>query len=318
MFGFFDIGVPSSLQSKLDNMNGGSGHIGAFVVGMIGALVAGPCSGPVLLSIITMIGQRGELMLGAVLMMVFSLGMGMIFLIAGAFSTTLIQPGMWMETVKKSFGLIMWAGAIYFAAPHLSDWVTALIAAAMLISTAVYIWPEAESYDSFWIKRTKKLYTFVGGLIGAYLLLSVLLTKGFIMPPLQLSTGSATAPASGVEWLSDEPAALKQAAAENKIVMLDFTADWCAACKELEHFTYPDSRVVALSKQMVPLMIDATKSGDPAVAALLEKYGVQGLPTVHFLKPNGEIIAGNTVTGFVDADAFLERMNAAMAALNAP
>ena len=94
--------------------------------------------------------------------------------------------------------------------------------------------------------------------------------------------------------------------------MLDFTADWCAACKELEHFTYTDPKVIAESKKMVTLMIDATKGDDPVVKGLLEKYNVKGLPTVHFLRPDGTVIEGNTVTGFLNAEQFLPYMNKAL------
>jgi len=312
MFGLFDIGMPSSVQTKLSQY-GGTGYTGAFVIGMVGALVAGPCSGPVLLSIIALISKQGEVGLGALLMAVFSLGMGMIFLVAGAFSSTLLRPGAWMDTVKKSFGLVMWAGALYFLSPHLSDTVTALIASAMLLLTAVYAWPESEEEHGFWVARARKLYTVVGVLVGAYLLLGVLLTKGFILPPVQLASGGAAAAAQGprIAWGHDEAAALATAKAEGRPVMIDFTADWCAACKELEHLTYTDAGVIEASQGLVPVMIDATRGDDPAVKALIQKYDVGGLPTVKFLRPDGTPIEDLTVTGFLPPADFLPRMQAA-------
>lgn len=315
MFGLFDLGMPASIQTKLSEY-GGSGYTGAFVIGMVGALVAGPCSGPVLLSIIALISKQGEIGLGAALMAVFSLGMGMIFIVAGAFSTTLLRPGAWMETVKKSFGLVMWAGALYFLSPHLSETVTALIAAAMLLVTGVFAWPENDEEHGFWVARGRKLYTVVGVLVGAYLLLGVLITRGFILPAVSLAgvgSGAATEKA-GVVWGSDEPSALARALAEGKPVMIDFTADWCAACKELEHFTYTDPAVIAESEKMVTLMIDATRGDDPVVKALVEKYEVAGLPTVKFLKPDGTTLHDLTVTGFIPAPEFLPKMQAALAA----
>lgn len=311
MFGLFDVGVPSSIQTRLSQY-GGAGYGGAFVVGMVGALVAGPCSGPVLLSIIALISKQGEVALGALLMAVFSLGMGMIFLVAGAFSSSLLRPGPWMETVKKSFGLVMWAGALYFISPHLSDTMTALIASGMLLVTAVYTWPENDEEHGFWVARGRKLYTVVAGIVGAYLLVGVLVTRGFILAPLQLSGGGAAeASKPGVVWGSDEAAGLAKAKAENKPVMIDFTADWCAACKELEHFTYTDPGVIAASADFVPVMIDATRGDDPAVKALLEKYEVAGLPKVIFMKPDGSILNDLTVSGFIPASEFLPRMDSA-------
>jgi thioredoxin:protein disulfide reductase len=314
MFGLFDIGLPSALQTRLSQVGGGGGFGGAFVIGMVGALVAGPCSGPVLLSIIALIGQKGEVALGALLMIVFSLGMGMIFLAAGAFSTTLLRPGAWMDTVKKSFGIVMWVGAIYFLAPHLSATTTALVTAAMLMVTATFAWPADES-EGFWIARTRKLYSVVGGLIGAYLLVGVLATKGFILPPVQLATAPSAGPgATGtrIAWSTDEPKAIELAQAQNRPLLIDFTADWCAACKELEHYTYTDPQVIAASAGMVPVMVDATDGSDPQVKALLEKYEVRGLPTVKFLSPDGKPIEELTVTGFVEAEHFLPRMEAAL------
>lgn len=316
MFGLFDVGVPSSIQTKLAQY-GGAGYGGAFVIGMVGALVAGPCSGPVVLAIIALIGKHGEVGLGAALMAVFSLGMGVIFLVAGAFSTTLIRPGAWMDTVKKSFGVIMWAGALYYIAPHLSDTVTALLAAAMALVTAVFAWPESEEMEGFWVARARKLYSVVGALVGAYLLLGVLITKGFILPPLQIAAAGGAASevkAAGIVWGSDEPAALARAAAEGKPVIIDFTAEWCAACKELEHFTYTDPTVMSAAERMVPVMIDVTRGDDPVNKALLEKYGVAGLPTVKFLRPDGTPIEELTVTGFLKAEDFLPKMEAALAA----
>ena len=312
MFGLFDLGVPSSIQTKLSQY-GGAGYGGAFVVGMVGALVAGPCSGPVLLSIIALISKQGEVALGALLMAVFSLGMGMIFLVAGAFSSSLLRPGPWMETVKKSFGLVMWAGALYFISPHLSDTLTALIASAMLLVTAVYTWPESEEEHGFWVARGRKLYAVVGGIVGAYLLLGVLVTRGFILAPIQLSGGGGAAEAKpGIAWGSDEAGALARAASEGKPVLIDFTADWCAACKELEHYTYTDAGVIASSQSFVTVMVDATRGDDPRVKALLEKYDVAGLPTVKFLKPDGSTLNDLTVTGFIPASEFLPRMQSAL------
>ena len=314
MFGFFDIGLPSALQTRLSQIGGGGGFGGAFVIGMVGALVAGPCSGPVLLSIIALIGQKGEVALGALLMVVFSIGMGLIFLAAGAFSTTLLRPGAWMDTVKKSFGIVMWVGAIYFLAPHLSAVTTALVTSAMLIVTATFAWP-ADEGEGFWIARTRKLYSVVGGLVGAYLLVGVLLTKGFILPPLQLGAPAAQGPATAgthIAWSTDEAKAIALAQAQNRPLLIDFTADWCAACKELEHYTYTNPDVIAASANMIPVMVDATDGSDPQVKALLEKYQVRGLPTVKFLKPDGQPLEHLTVTGFLAAEEFLPRMEAAL------
>ncbi|MCB9760401.1 MAG: thioredoxin family protein [Alphaproteobacteria bacterium] len=312
MFGFFDVGVPSSLATKLSE-KGGAGYAGAFVVGAVGAIVAGPCSGPVIASLMVLIGQQGELLLGVTMMGAFSLGMGMIFLVAGTFSGQVLRPGAWMDTVKKAFGIIMWLGAIYFVAPHLSDAVTAGLTAAVLLSTAVFGWPHQEEDDGSMVIRARRLYGVVGGLVGVYLLLGLLVTEGFILPPMSMGVaGAATTKAPAIPWQSDEPTALAMAAEAGKPVVLDFTADWCAACKELEHFTYTDPAVIALAGEFVPVMIDATRDDDPRIQALFNKYAVTGLPTVLFMKPDGTVHQGLTLRGFEGAEPFLARMNAAL------
>jgi len=313
MFGFFDVAVPSSIATKL-NQKGGAGFGGAFIVGMVGGVVAGPCSGPVIASLMVMIGQQGEIAMGAALMLAFSLGMGILFIIAGTFSSLMLQPGMWMDTVKKFFGVLLWLGAIYYASPHLPETAVALLTAFVLLSTAVFGWPKPDGaqMEGDTITGMKRLYGVTGGLVGGYLLVGTLATSGFILPPLQLGGGAAAAVESGPEWRSDEAASLAYAQENNLPVIIDFTADWCAACKELEHFTYTDPRVIAQSKKFVPVMIDATKDTDPEVAALLKKYKVNGLPTVKFLQPDGSPMNDLTLTGFIPADEFLPLMDAAL------
>ncbi len=316
MFGLFDVSVPSGLATRL-NRFGGPGYVGAFVVGMIGAVVAGPCSGPVVVSLMVLIGQQSEVFLGIALMLAFSLGMGVLFLLAGVFSSTIIRPGAWMESVKKFFGVLMLLGAIYFISAHLPDVLVPLLVSAVLMVTAVFGWP-ADDSGGFYLTRTLKLYSIVAALVAAWLLLGTMAVNGFLIGPL--STHSSTdshgiSTTAGIHWLNDESEALVLARSEGKPMMVDFTADWCAACKELETFTYSNPAVVDLSRDFVALLIDATSDKDPQVKALLEKYKVKGLPTVAFVAPDGTLFDDITVTGFVDAEEFLSRMKKTQAKL---
>jgi thiol:disulfide interchange protein DsbD len=123
--------------------------------------------------------------------------------------------------------------------------------------------------------------------------------------------GGAAAPAAeGIAWMDDEAAALARAAAENKPLLIDFTAEWCQACHELDRFTFSDARVRALAADgYVALRVDCTKGTDPAVRAIQQKYGVTGLPTVVFARGDGSVI--DKTIGFVKADPFLATMQAA-------
>ena len=316
MFGLFDVGVPSALQSRLSGKGGGGSYGGALVLGMIGAVLAGPCSGPVVASVLALIGQGGEVALGAGLMFAFSLGMGMIFLVTGAMTGWLPSRGPWMATVKKAFGLIMWAGAVYFAAPQLPDRVTAFIVAFMLLGTAVFAWPDPEDGEGFVLTRLRMSYSLIGGLIGAVTLVGALL--GPALEAQRTAVGASATAASSttqgpqVTWLSSESEALAKAQAEGKPLIIDFTADWCAACHELEKFTFSERSVASeITSNYVALRIDCTDKGDEAVKAIQKKYGVTGLPTVVFAKPDGTAI--DHTVGFVEAPDFLPRLTNARA-----
>jgi thiol:disulfide interchange protein DsbD len=313
MFGFFDVGVPSFLASRLQGRAGG-GYGGALGLGVIGAILAGPCSGPVVASILALIGTEGDLPFGAMLMFAFSLGMGMIFLVTGAASGWLPSRGAWMVTVKKGFGIVLWLGAIYYASAHLSPTVTALATSAVLLVTAVFGWPHPDDGEGPFTVSLRRLYGIVGGLIGAYLLLGTLVKDGFILPPVSLASvgGGAAQAQPGINWVRTEAEALELAKSTGKPVMIDFTAEWCAACHEMEKYTYTDARVIAAAEGFVPAMLDCTKSGDPVVDAVQKKYGVTGLPTVVFVMPDGRRLGGTV--GFVEAEDFVKEMQAALEA----
>ena len=314
MFGLFDVAMPSGVTTKLNQM-GGAGYGGAFVVGMVGAIVAGPCSGPVIAALMVLVGTEGEILLGVSLMLAFSLGMGVLFLAAGVFSSVLLRPGAWMESVKRVFGVIMLLGAIYFIKAHMPEWATAMLTAGVLLSTAVFGWPSDDS-EGPKITKAHKLYSVVAGIVGAWLLVGLMATYGFILPPLQFSSGTGVEAAGPhIEWQADEAAARAQAKAENKPLVIDFTAEWCAACQELEHITYQDPRVIERSASFIPVMLDSTDAKDPTVKALQEKYEVVGLPTVVFVLPDGTTMDDLKVTGFVGADDLLARMDDALGRL---
>lgn len=312
MFGFFDLQVPGAIQSRISGFQGRGGYGVAFVFGTIGAVLAGPCSGPVVFSILGVIAAQGQVAFGALLMFSFALGMGMIFLVTGAATGWLPARGAWMTTVKKSFGIVMWLGAIFYAQPLLTNVQTALLTAAVLLTTAVFAWPHPDDGEGFVTTRARQLYTVVGGIVGAYLLLGTLVTQGFILPPLRLSAAGTAAAGPAIPWLRDEASAVAAAQASGKLMVIDFTAEWCQACHELEKYTYTDPAVIAEAEHFVPAMLDCTRSDDPAIKAVQQKYGVTGLPTVVFARADGTIV--NVVVGFVPAPEFLAEMKKARGA----
>jgi len=317
MFGAFDIGVPSFIASRLSGKGGGGGFGGAFVLGMIGAVLAGPCSGPVVASVLALIGQGGNVALGAGLMFSFSVGMGMIILVAGGATGWLPKRGMWMIAVKQSFGVFLWLGAIYFALPLIPFPYGGFLTSLVLLGTAVFAWPNDEDGESFALRRLRQSYALIGGLAGAYLLLAFTLVQaGFLHEGGFVASASASSSEggarAGIQWVRTEAEALELAKSTGKPVMIDFTAEWCAACHEMEKFTYTDPRVIAESGKFVTAMLDCTEKGDAVMDAVQKKYGVTGLPTVVFVMPDGRRLGGTV--GFVEADDFLKEMQAALEA----
>jgi thiol:disulfide interchange protein DsbD len=147
--------------------------------------------------------------------------------------------------------------------------------------------------------------------LGVYLIVGTLLVRGFVLPPMNLSgagtaaaSGPAEAPDAGVDWLHDETEALARAAEEGKPVIIDFTAEWCAACKELSAFTFSAPEVQAELKRFVSAKIDFTTKTEE-VERLSEKYDVKGLPLVVFYDSSGRLVEGQRVIGFIDKDQML-------------
>lgn len=312
MFGFFDVQVPGFLQSRISGFDERGSYYAAFVFGVIGAVLAGPCSGPVVAAILGVIAAQGQVLFGALLMFVFALGMGMIFLVTGAATGWLPQRGPWMVMVKKSFGVVMWLGAIYYAKSLFTDTQTAMLTAGVLLVTAVFGWPHADDGEGVMTVRLRQLYGIVAGVVGIYLVLGLLLTQGFILPPVRLATGSTATSTASIKWLRTEEEALAAARASGLPLMIDFTAEWCAACHEMERETYTDPRVIAAAGGFVTAMIDCTDEASPAIKAVQKKYGVTGLPTVVFAMPDGRIL--NSTVGFVEAGSFTAEMAKAQGA----
>jgi thiol:disulfide interchange protein DsbD len=180
------------------------------------------------------------------------------------------------------------------------------------LSTAVFAWPHADDGEGFFTVRARQLYAIVGAIVGAYLLLGTLLTQGFILPPMQLGGAGAAAQGPKIPWLRDEASAVRAAEASGKLMVIDFSAEWCQACHELEKYTYTDPAVIAEAENFVPAMLDCTRSDDPAIKAVQQKYGVTGLPTVVFARADGTIV--NVVVGFLPAPEFLAEMKKARGA----
>ncbi len=311
-FGFYKIALPSGLQLRLNTAGGGASVVGVFVMGLAGGLIAAPCVGPVLAGLILWIGQEGSPALGALYMSAFSLGFGTLFLILGAGGNAVMpKAGAWMIGVERVLGTMLFAGALYFLNQVVEPTTFAVVLGAFLVILGRWMAPSpGEAESSFLLLRSG-----LGILVTAVGLLAVLGTvamNGWFLPrPLFLGGGGveSVAPAhAGIQWQAADEARVDLALRSGEPVLIDFTADWCIACRELEKMTFADAAVVAEAKRFTALQVDCTRSKDPAIQAIQARFGVNSLPTVLMIGSDGERVAGATVRGFLEPEAFVERM----------
>ena len=317
MYGVFDLQVPAFIRNKVGTAQTGSGYGGAFATGLIAGVVASPCVGPVLVSVLTYIAQTQNLFLGFILLFSFAMGLGLLFMVLGTSSgliSKMPKAGSWMEITKFVFGTVMVVMALYYIAPIYPKWLfnSLLGLAIVLIASAYGAFESNTSLSaSGRLRKGGALAAFVIGLLFAGV--GVLDKAGIALPSSTgggLVASAASSPKLGWQKFSDK--ALADALASKKPVLIDFYADWCGACKELEHETFTDARVRDLSGKFALLQIDATDDF-PGLDKLKSTYGVMGLPTMIFYDTTGVVRRELTVTGFEDADTFVKKMNGALA-----
>jgi thiol:disulfide interchange protein DsbD len=328
MFGFFEIQLPSFIQSKFSDasnkMKGGN-FVGVFVMGALSAVIVGPCVAPPLAAALAFIAQTGNTTLGGVALFVLALGMGVPLLLVGLSAGALLpRAGGWMNAVKYFFGVLMLAIAIYLVSPIIPAWINMLLWALLLIASAIYLHAldPLPAHASGWSRLWKGLgvVLLIGGLS---IILGMLAGSRDLLQPLDVFKGGVagtggTAMAAEPEGLvfakvksvADLDARLAAAKAEGREVMLDFYADWCVSCKEMERFTFKDPKVQARLQKMVLLQADVTANSD-ADKALLKRFGLFGPPGLIFWDGAG-VQSDYKVIGFEQADKFLASIESAL------
>ncbi|MBK7899846.1 MAG: protein-disulfide reductase DsbD [Azonexus sp.] len=311
MFGFYELQLPTALQSKLSqeagHLQGGRG-VGVFLMGALSALIVGPCVAAPLAGALLYIGQTGDAVLGGAALFVMALGMGVPLIAVGLSAGSLLpRTGPWMEAVKKAFGVVLLATAVWLVGPVIPAAAQMLAWAVLLIIPAIFLHaldplpPTAKGWQRFW-----KGIGIVMLLTGAALLVGALAGGRDPLQPLASLRGQAVAaetphlPFQRVATVDELDARLKAAA---KPVMLDFYADWCVSCKEMERFTFADAGVRERLKGFELLQADVTANSD-ADKALLARFGLFGPPGIIFFDPAGRELANLRVVGYKDAAAF--------------
>jgi thiol:disulfide interchange protein DsbD len=279
MFGAFELTLPSSLNNKLAEM-GGIGRKGAFVLGLVCGLIAAPCTGPVLTGILTWIASTQSASLGAMAMAAFSLGLGAPFFVVGAFAVQLPKSGHWMVHVKSGLGIVLVVVALYFLNNSFGFANRFISGSAIFVGVAAFA-------------------VLAGLLLGAVhrefseLGVGVKVAKGLGI--VLVSVGALSAilgiikPVEALTWeRKDIEGALARAATDKRPLLVDFTAAWCGACKELDKKTFSEPRVGQELGRFVAVKVDATNNDDPKVEAMLARFKVVGLPTVVLFDSRGK------------------------------
>jgi len=312
MAGLYDIQLPSGLTSRIGG--GRTGFLGPLLMGMAMGLIAAPCVGPVIVVLLSWVATTGSLFLGFWLLFTFAMGMGMLFIVLGTFGG-MLPPGGWMVTVKHVFAIVLYALSLWFLRTWLPAWVPPLVFGLALM-LSVSAWGAfnplpADAGARAGLNKGIMRFLWIAGM--ALALIGGL--RGFA--PGLLPTGDA-APTSEEtalhepDWLWDETAGFEEAAASGKPLMMDFWAEWCAACIELDHKSYNQDEILRLAQSFVAVKMDMTKRSSENDATR-ERHRVVGMPTVIFFDSQGNEL--ERFSGFknaADLSAIMERVLAAV------
>jgi thioredoxin:protein disulfide reductase len=306
MFDIFEIQTPQFLSNRMKTQGRTSSVVALFGAGLFSGLIVGPCVGPVLVSILGYVSQTGSVLLGFGLLFTFAIGLGSLIIVAGTFSSVfenIPRAGSWMVWVKKLIGLAFLALIVYFLAPLLKTRDLTLSALAIgFIFSMILLSKEWKHKTMLPVERALWRAGF------ALLLTLSLSVASMSHERFERLVGYDGSGFANTHWVLYSDESLKLASDHQDFVVLDFYAEWCAACRELKHKTFSDPRVSGYSGKIKWLYFDSTKSTEE-LAVLKKKYGILGLPTILFFDAQGKWRQDLTLTGFEDADSFIKRLD---------
>ncbi|MEA3522336.1 MAG: protein-disulfide reductase DsbD [Campylobacterota bacterium] len=319
MFDYYELQMPQFIQSRLNNVGQKQGgYLGVALMGFFSALIVGPCVAAPLAGALIYIGQTGDALLGGIALFALSMGMGLPLILVGVSAGKFMpKPGAWMDAIKSIFGVMLIGVAIWMISRILPESITLFLWSFLLIATAVNMGAFEPLHSN--CPRCPKAITKSMGIIifmyGASLFFGGISGAKDPLRPLseftakqQLASMQSTQEASFQTIISLEELDVILKNSKGKKVMLDFYADWCVACKELEHNTFSDAKVKAKMSEFVLVKADVTANGDKE-KALSKKYGVFGPPAILFFDENGKLVKGRTIIGYQDPEPFLEHLN---------
>lgn len=306
MFGYFEIGLPQSWQTKLNKTSEKSskngGITGVAVMGFFSALIVGPCVAPPLAGALVYIGQTGDAFLGGAALFVMSIGMGLPLLAIGVGAGKYMpKPGGWMETVTKIFGIVMLAIGLWMLERIIPSIAFMFLSSFLLLGTAIYL----KVFENILVK----LIATIIFIYGVIIFTGAVSGSTNVLDPLENFKGGATiSKKDKLDWLyvkniQELEDVVKKS---SKPVMIDFWATWCVSCKEFDNITFKDPKVLEVLASYQLVKIDVTKNTSDD-KALMKKFNLFGPPAMIFYE-NGKEIVSQRIIGFKNAEDFLENL----------
>ncbi len=308
MFGVFTLQLPSSWQEKVSNISNnqqGGSIKGALVMGVLSGLVASPCTTAPLTGVLLYIAQSGDMLYGALVLYILSLGMGLPLLVLGSSGGKILpRPGAWMDLVKAIFGFLLLSVPLVLLSRILNSDILLVLTSLLVLVFAAFIQQSQQLFQ-------KPLAKTLCWLIATVMISATVIVNyqhwfassapaASVVVDASASTDTSSQAASefiDIKTLADLDNELKKAKAAEQYVMLDLFAQWCVACKEFEHITFADPAVKIEMAKIRLLRIDVTEA-NPEQQQVLDKFNVLGLPTLLFFTPNGEEMTQSRITGF--------------------
>jgi thiol:disulfide interchange protein DsbD len=322
MFGFYDLQMPAFIQSRLtaiSNRQQGGNLAGVAIMGFLSALIVGPCVAAPLMGALIYIGQTGDAVLGGMALFALSMGMGAPLVAIGTGAGKLLpKAGPWMDRIKAVFGVALLAVAIWMLERILPAQITLALWAALLILCSIYL----RALDGLPVEASgwTRLWKGVGVVSLVYGILLLIGAAGGARDPLQPLQGvmagqSGTAhlaeqahlPFVKIKTIDDLERELASARQQSRGVMVDFYADWCISCKEMEKYTFAKAEVQQALSGMVLLQADVT-ANDDADKALLKRFNLIGPPSILFFDTSGQERPEYALVGFKPADEFVSHL----------